>query len=242
MNQGEEDFLAELHSDQFVPTETPEQRKQATAEAKEAAKEAKRLIAEAEKERKRELKEQKKQERQAPTFRLPQEIPTAGDDCDSLFGGEATPIHGRDKLLLMKKVRQYRQLFPEELKGFKIKRNPSPEDLELALQEMESLVETGGVDGFLMDSVLQCIRVIEGVSTNTKYDVRGCVDLLKANKQCHSLCKQLFIKYNVFSAVAPEYQLILLVSTTAYIANQKNRNKASLNSYLDQPVNENNVV
>ena len=228
--QGEEDFLAELNSDQFVPIvpETPEQKKQNKAQAAEA----KRMIAEAEKERKRQEKEAKKQEKQRP--RPPRQA--GNEDSDSLYG-DATPIQGRDKLILLKKVRQYRSLFPDELKGFKIKRNPSPEDLEVALQEMESLVETGGVDGFLMDSVLQCIRIIEGVSTNTKYDIRGCVDLLKTNKQFHSLCKQLFIKYNVFSAVAPEYQLIILVSTTAYIANQKNRNKASLNSYLDEPAN-----
>ena len=89
----------------------------------------------------------------------------------------------------------------------------------------------------MTDSILQCIRIAEGVSSySKKYDVQGCADLLKSNKQFHSLCKQCYVKYKIFSAVPPEMQLIMLVATTAYICNHKNRNKESIESYLNQPI------
>ena len=225
MIRREDDFLAELGSDQYQPPPPPVSEKQ---REKAEAREMKQLILQQERERKQREKDQKKAEKEA-NKKPPRS--KAEHDTDSLYGDEGTPILGRDKLVMMKKVKQYKSLFPDELAKFKIKRNPSIEDLESALAEMETIVETGGIDGFLMDSVVQCIKLIEGVSANTKnYDIRGCADLLKNNKQFHCLCKQLFIKYNVFSAVPCEYQLILLVSTTAYMCTQKNKNKASLNA------------
>lgn len=215
-----DEFLGELTSDSFVPPPPPQLVKQQEREMKA-------LIKSEEKQRKLELKQSK----------IKIKPSTKASDDDSIFGDESTPIVGRDKLVLLKKVKQWKSLFPDELKSFKIKRNPSVEDLENSLAEMAVIVETGGIDGFMMDSVIQCIRMIEGVSSSfEKYDIRGCADLLKSNKQFHSLCKQLFIKYNVFSSVPVEYQLIMLVSTTAFIVNQKNRNKGQLNSYLDEKV------
>ena len=87
---------------------------------------------------------------------------------------------------------------------------------------------------------MQCIKLVEGVSSYTKYDIQGLADLLKANKQFHQLSKQLFIKYKVFKAVPPEMQMLVLVSTTAYIVNCKNKRKGALNDYLNQPVIPNN--
>ena len=71
---------------------------------------------------------------------------------------------------------------------------------------MDSIVECDSVEQFLLDSILQCIKLVEGVSSYTKYDVQGLADLLKANKQFHQLSKELFIKYKVFNAVPPEMQ------------------------------------
>ena len=228
----DDEFLAELGSDQYRPPAPVVSEKQ---KEKEQVREMKQLIAQQEKERKQEEKDRKRAEKEAN--KKPPKSRKVDNDTDSLYAEEGTPILGRDKLVMMKKVKQYKSLFPDELSKFKIKRNPSVEDLEHALAEMETIVETGGIDGFLMDSVVQCIKLIEGVCANTKnYDIRGCADLLKNNKQFHSLCKQLFIKYNVFSAVPCEYQLILLVSTTAYMCTQKNKNKDQLNGYLDAKV------
>ena len=83
---------------------------------------------------------------------------------------------------------------------------------------------------------MQCIKLIEGVSSYTKYDVQELADLLKANKQFHQLSKQLFIKYKVFNTVPPEFQMLMLVSTTAYICNCRNKRKGEIEAYLNQPI------
>ena len=64
----------------------------------------------------------------------------------------------------------------------------------------------------------------------------GLSDMLKANKEFHNLCKQMYLKYNVFSKIPPEYQLCILMSTSAYICINKNKNKDSLEAYLNEPV------
>ena len=159
------------------------------------------------------------------------------EDDDSLFDEVGSEIVGRDRRELISKLNQYKNLFPEELKKFKVKKNASTEELQVYLTEMECIVDTSSVENFLTDSILQCIRMVEGASSySNRYDIRGCSDLLKSNKQFHSLCKQLYVKYKVFSKVPQEYQLLMLVSTTAYICNHKNRNKESLETYLNEPI------
>ena len=159
------------------------------------------------------------------------------EDDDSLFDEVGSEIVGRDRRELISKLNQYKNLFPEELKKFKVKKNASTEELQVYLTEMECIVDTSSVENFLTDSILQCIRMVEGASSySNRYDIRGCSDLLKSNKQFHSLCKQLYVKYKVFSKVPVEYQMIMLVSTTAYICNHKNRNKESLETYLNEPI------
>ena len=44
-------------------------------------------------------------------------------DDDSLFGEDPTPILGKDKRILIAKLHQYKNLFPNELKKIKIKTN-----------------------------------------------------------------------------------------------------------------------
>ena len=61
------------------------------------------------------------------------------------------------KHILLKKVKQYKNLFPEELKKFKIKPNPSEQELQNYLSEMEILVELDSVDEFIMDGVIQSL-------------------------------------------------------------------------------------
>ena len=164
----------------------------------------------------------------------PQQI---NNDFDtSMFSKEGSEILGRDKRIILTKIRQYKSLFPDTFKTFKIKANPSIQELQTYLDEMDSIVECDSVEQFLLDSILQSIKLMEGVSTYTKYDIQGLADLLKQNKQFHQLAKQLFIKYKVFSAVPAEFQLLMLVTTTAYICNCKNKRKGELNEYLNQPI------
>jgi hypothetical protein len=160
------------------------------------------------------------------------------EDDSSLFDDKGTELLGRDKRVLLSKIQQYKSLFPEELGKFKIKKNCSAEDLKLYLSEMESIVDTSSVEQFLTDSILQCIKLTEGVSSYTKYDITGCADLLKENKQFHTLTKQMYIKYKVFEKVPPEFSLMMLVATTAYICKNKNSKKKEIEQFLNESIKQ----
>jgi hypothetical protein len=162
------------------------------------------------------------------------------EDDSSLFDDQGTELIGREKRLLLSKIQQYKNLFPEELSKFKIKKNCSTTDLQLYLSEMESIVDTSSVEQFLSDSIVQCIKLTEGISSYTKYDITGCADLLKSNKQFHTLTKQMYIKYKVFDKVPPEWQLTILIATTAYICKNKNAKKKEIENFLNQPIPNNN--
>ena len=47
----------------------------------------------------------------------------------------------------------------------------------------------------------------------------------------------MYIKYKVFSNVPVEYQIVLIVATTAYIAKSKN-DMNNITDFLNQPVEE----
>ena len=143
---------------------------------------------------------------------------------DPLFSDEPTPIQGKEILILKTKISEYKALFPAELKSFKIKKNPSLQDLEDVLKEMEAIVSCGTVDSFVTDSILQIVRMTEGMSQRfNNMDITGTADALKSNKQFHSLCKLLYVKYRVFSEIPAEVQLIMIVSTTAYMCSMSNK-------------------
>ena len=149
---------------------------------------------------------------------------------------DATPILGKDRRILTSKIQQYKNLFPEILGKFKLKKNPTVEDLQEALDEMDVIVNCSSVEDFLNDSILQCLKMIEGASSDTRYDVSGMSDLLRQNKQFHQLSKMLYIKYKVFSNIPPEYQMVMLMATTAYVCVEKNKRKASLEEYLNTTI------
>ena len=149
---------------------------------------------------------------------------------------DATPILGKDRRILTSKIQQYKNLFPEILGKFKLKKNPTVADLQEVLDEMEVMVNCSSVEDFLNDSILQCLKMIEGASSYTRYDVSGMSDLLRQNKQFHQLSKMLYIKYKVFSNIPPEYQMVMLMATTAYVCVEKNKRKASLEEYLNTAI------
>ena len=158
---------------------------------------------------------------------------------DSMFSQNGSEILGRDKRILLTKIRQYKSLFPDTFKTFKIKLNANIQELQNYIEEMDSIVECDSCEQFLLDSILQCIKLIEGVSSYTKYDIQGLADLLKQNKQFHQLCKQLFIKYKIFTALPIESQMVIMVTTSAYICNSKNKRRGEIESYLNTPANIN---
>jgi hypothetical protein len=146
---------------------------------------------------------------------------------------------GPERIRLLIRINKYKELFPEETKGFKIKKNASKEELEEGIKELKILSECGGMDAFFNDMILECIKGAEQLSTySTNYNVSGLSALLKTNKKFNTLCKQLQLKYNLFVNVPPEIQLILIISTTSVLCMNKNKSKADINSYLDEPYQE----
>jgi hypothetical protein len=157
-------------------------------------------------------------------------------ETNDLFDETGTEIIGRDRRVIINKMNQYKSLFPKELAKFKVKKGASIEELQAYLQEMSTIVECSSYDNFLSDSIIQSIKLVEGGSKLTPYDISGMADMLKANPQFNNLLKQLYVKYNVFHKIPVEIQMVLLVSTTAYICINKNKNKAALNDFLNQPM------
>jgi hypothetical protein len=223
------DFLNELNSVNFKDEQVIEQeQKQNNKQKKEQIKLEKELI-------KLETLRKREEAKQNKLLQI-ENKPKKNDDL--IYSDSPTEILGPEKRILLNKVKQYKNLFPEELKGFKIKVNPSVVELKSYLDEMEIIVNTSNVDNFITESILQCLKLAEGVSSYTEnYNITGMSDLLKSNKDFHKLCKQLYIKYNTFDNIPPEYQLIMMVSTTAYICKMKNSKKKEIQNYLNEEIN-----
>ena len=147
------------------------------------------------------------------------------------------PTNGVDKIRLQIRIKKYLELFPDECKDFKIKKNPTKEQLEEHIKELEILSESGGLDTFMNDMIFECIKGAEQLSSYTEnFNVSGLSMLLKSNKKFNKLCKQLQLKYNLFVNVPIEIQLVLIISTTSVLCINKNKNKKQLEEYLDEEI------
>ena len=214
------DFLKNLENGSFTPEPSEKDVKQLKREAKEYEREVKRQVAEQERQQRKLEKQMKKEEE---------------DEGDKPAGPE--------KIRLIMKIKKYQELFPDEVKHFKMKKNPSVEQLEAYIEELQIITESGGMDAFFNDIVLECIKGVENISTCTEnYNISGVSILLKSNKKFNTLCKQLQLKYNIFVNVPPEIQLVLIISTTSMLCMNKNKNKKELNSYLDQPIEREIII
>lgn len=160
----------------------------------------------------------------------------SGGGFSDLFGAQASPILGADRRELLAKIREYKVLFSDvsEVKAFKIKESASVEQLEAAVQELDVIVSSSTVQTMCDEMILSSIRMVEAVSTRTpKFDITGTADLLKQNPEFSRLCKQLTIRYRVFSRLPPEYQLLLMVTSTAMIARQANMRRHEIEGMLN---------
>jgi hypothetical protein len=148
-----------------------------------------------------------------------------------------TPIKGMTKLQLERQIVQMRELFPLELANFKMKKGEdlSEDYLKKCVEEMDAIVSCSSADNFLLDSVVSCIRGVEAASSFTSFDITGLADMLKENKQFEKLSKQLFVRYNVFGTVSPEYQMIILVSTSAWVCRTRNQSKRKVAEMIEAP-------
>ena len=163
--------------------------------------------------------------------------PRMAVEDDGLVSEEGSEILGKERRISLAKIHQYKKLFPNELKTFRIKKGATAEELKAYLDEFDAIVSTSNGDTFMTDSILQCIKLIEGVSANTKrYNVSGLSEMLRLNPQFNSLMKQLYLKYSIFENIPPEYQLVLVVITSAYICKNMNSKREELNQYLNEPI------
>ena len=224
--------LDDLSNTRFV--EKPELTKEEIREQKRMQKNLEKAERDA---RKEELKEQRLREKEMRKLEKSSrpKMPSFKEESDDdVFSEQGTEIVGGEKRVLLAKLTSYKQLFPIELKSFKVKKGASVADLKAAIDECDAILNTTGVDQFMTDSVLSTIRVLEGVSANTQnYNVSGMTDMLRSNKEFHNLSKRLFLKYGLFTSTPPEYQMLFLVSTTAFICRQKNLKRSEVNAFLD---------
>ena len=130
---------------------------------------------------------------------------------------DETQFLGKDRRQLLNKISQYKELFSEELKTFKVKKNSSVEELQAYIIEIQCVIERSSIDTFLMDSIYTVINLIEPMTAKTKFNIRGLTDLLKSNKQFNSLTKQMFLMYGFYSNVGPQYQALLIIVSSVYI-------------------------
>jgi hypothetical protein len=100
---------------------------------------------------------------------------------------------------------------------------------------MQTIIEVQSADAFVTESIIQCIRVIEPITARTEnYNISGLSLVLKNSSQFNSLLKQLYLKYNTFSQVPIEMQIIMIISTSALLMTQKNKQKKHLDGYLNE--------
>ena len=227
----DDNFLSELNNSNFQKELEEEENKENNL------KQQKELLKEQERQRKEQEKYYKQQQKEAE--KKSEKVNKKIVDSDNDLYSEGAIIQGPDKIKLIHKVKQYKNLFSDipEIKSFKIKPNASEAELKNYIIELETLSSISSVDAFLTDSILQCIKLIEVPTAKTKnFNITGLSDLLKSNKQFHTLCKKLYLKYNCFDALPPEYQLLMLVATTSYICINKNKNKNELDAYLNETI------
>lgn len=182
-----QDLFQDLDNEHFT-FENEEKKTKSEKEQIKLERERLKLDVARKKEEERSLKEMNKiNNKKIPKCNALKKI-TGNTDEDDLYSSTPTELLGLDKRALLAKLNQYKALFPKQLKTFKIKKNPTLEDLQNAITECDAIVQTDSVEGFVTDSILQCLTMIEGVSARTKYNVSGMADMLKENEQFHQLC------------------------------------------------------
>lgn len=228
------DFLANLESDKYLEPMTEKEQmknqKQMDKLKKDFEKNEKKKEAQDEKRRKQQVRDEKELEKMKKTKKEPL------DNDGEIYSDNATKILGRDRLIILKKINQYKSLFPNQLSKFKIKKNPSLEDLTVALEECASLVEVNTADEFMLQSIMESIKMVEGYSADTIYDIRGMSLALSSSHQFNILIKLMFVKYGMFSNVPVEYQLCMVIFSTGYLVIQKNKSKHQINAYLNETI------
>ena len=143
----------------------------------------------------------------------------------------------KNRRQLYNNILKYKELFPVELKSFKIKKNSSVDELKNYILEIQCIIETTSIDCFLVDSIYTAMSFIEPITSKTKnFNLTGLTNLLKSNKQFNSLFKQMMLKYGCYNNVSVEYQTLLIIISSVYITVQKNHNRQNIENYLNEKI------
>lgn len=192
------------------------------------------------KEKKVVIKEEPKKEDDgilADIFANPKKKGKKADEFGDLFGSDPTPILGKDKRTLLTRAKQFKALFPDELKSFKLKANANVQELQDALDEMDVIVSVGGIQGIINEAYFTSIGMLEGISSRYEtMNISGTADLLRQNPEVAKLLKMVSIKYGLFANAPPESQLLLLTCSTMLICRQQNLKRGQVRSILNTEI------
>jgi chemotaxis protein histidine kinase CheA len=249
-SDSDDEDLNELTRSRYVSKSAAEKdMKSRKEQEKEIEKENKKMEKELEKEQKKREKEMKDAEKSVEkAAKLAEKAQKTAEnestrkvkaEDNALFSKKGSELYGRDKLELISKINQYKVLFPDnkKLQALKLKKNSTIEDLQQYLAECDAIIETDSVEAFVTDSILHCLKMVEMVSTRTRYNIRGLSEMLRATPQFNTLTRQLYIKYKVFGSAPPETQLLLLVATSTWVCLEKNKADGANQHILGQRIN-----
>ena len=149
---------------------------------------------------------------------------------------ESTEIIGKTKRSLLNKINKYKKIYKTQLSDYKIMKNATEIELQEHIKNMEDILDSSEVDNFINDSIFHCIKLIEPLSSNTRFNVTGLSSMLKLNPQFLNLTNRLILKYNLFSNTPIEYQFLMCISTSIYLTIQMNQSKPALNEFLNQKI------
>ena len=149
---------------------------------------------------------------------------------------ESTEIIGKTKRSLLNKINKYKKIYKTQLSDYKIMKNATELELQEHIKNMEDILDSSEVDNFINDSIFHCIKLIEPLTSNTRFNVTGLSSMLKLNPQFLNLTNRLILKYNLFSNTPIEYQFLMCISTSVYLTIQMNKSKPALNEFLNQKI------
>ena len=163
-----------------------------------------------------------------------QDIEKSSVASDEIFSSKHTPILGKPYREALARIKQYKQLFKNELKGLKVKKNATVRDLENYITEIEAILDTSSAEAYANDAIFHILNVVEATSSNFKqYNLTGLSAVLKNNIQFNQLVKVLCAKYSVFNSTPPEALLALTLASSIYIVVHENRLKEELNQPIE---------
>ena len=149
---------------------------------------------------------------------------------------DSTEIITKTRRSLLNKINKYKKIYKTQLSDYKIMKNATELELQEHIKNMEDILDSSEVDNFINDSIFHSIKMIEPLTSNTRYNITGLSSMLKLNPQFLNLTNRLILKYNLFSNTPIEYQFLMCISTSIYLTIQMNKSKPAMEQFLNQKI------